>query len=47
MAQEHINTLHCNGHLASAKQLLYSATCSFNTCAEQSNKDSVQRNMNY
>ena len=27
------------GDLASAKQLVYSATCSFNSCAEQSRKD--------
>ena len=27
--------------LASAKELVHSATCSFNSCGEQSHKDSV------
>ena len=29
------------GDLASAKQLVYSANCCFNSCAEQSHKDNV------
>ena len=31
-----------HGDLASAKQLVYSANCCFNCCAEQSHKDNVR-----
>ena len=31
-----------SGDLASAKQLVYSANCCFNCCAEQSHKDNVR-----
>ena len=36
------NRYYSDGEPASAQQLMYFATCSFNSCGEQSHKDSVQ-----